>query len=108
MPIFEGDAALHLKKISKIFCSLLDNRRICRSFHFSASGPTSSSNSGGYYSRKPELNLKKKLKVCTYSRVIKEKGILDAIEIVKSANQMLGENKFYLDIYGKISNEFKG
>lgn len=27
MPIFEGDAALHLKKISKIFCSLLDNRR---------------------------------------------------------------------------------
>lgn len=57
--------------------------------------------------QKPELNLKKKLKVCTYSRVIKEKGILDAIEIVKSANQMLGENKFYLDIYGKISNEFK-
>ena len=27
LPIFEGDAALHLKKISKIFCSLLDNRR---------------------------------------------------------------------------------
>lgn len=45
--------------------------------------------------------------VCTYSRVVKEKGILDAIEIIKQANALLGEKKFALDIYGKIAPEFE-
>lgn len=57
--------------------------------------------------QKSELHKEKILRVCTYSRVIKEKGILDAIEIVKVANQKLGKKKFHLDIYGKISNEFE-
>ncbi|NLC96012.1 MAG: glycosyltransferase [Erysipelotrichaceae bacterium] len=47
------------------------------------------------------------LPVCTYSRVVKEKGILDAIEIVKEANRQSKKNLFYLDIYGKIDPEFK-
>lgn len=45
--------------------------------------------------------------VCTYSRVVKEKGILDAIEIVKEANRHAEKNIFRLDIYGKVASEFK-
>ena len=35
------------------------------------------------------INLKQKLKVCTFSRVIKEKGIDDAIAICRKANEIL-------------------
>lgn len=45
--------------------------------------------------------------VCTYSRVVKEKGILDAIEIVKEANRYAEKNIFRLDVYGKVASEFK-
>lgn len=45
--------------------------------------------------------------VCTYSRVVREKGILDAMEIVKRANRMYGKPLFHLDIYGKLQPEFK-
>lgn len=44
--------------------------------------------------------------VCTYSRVTKDKGIPDAIEIVKMANDMLKRKVFKLDIYGKVASEF--
>lgn len=47
------------------------------------------------------------IKVCTYSRVVREKGILDAIKIIQQANEFLGEKKFFLDVYGKVAQEFK-
>ena len=58
MPIFEGDAALHLKKISKIFCSLLDNRRLCWfvdcDITFSAPSGGKGATVFGYYVDDPE------------------------------------------------------
>lgn len=46
-------------------------------------------------------------KLCTFSRVIKEKGILDAIEATKLANKEVGSNLFHLDIYGPIEKSFE-
>ena len=50
---------------------------------------------------------KKVVKVCTYSRVVKSKGIDDAIKICRKANSILGSKIFYLDIYGKIDEDYK-
>ena len=47
------------------------------------------------------------LRVCTYSRVTKEKGILDAIEICKKANALLGRQVFVLEVYGKLYDAFE-
>ena len=47
------------------------------------------------------------VRVCTYSRVTKDKGILDAIEIVKKANALAGKDLFVLEIYGKMYDSFK-
>lgn len=44
----------------------------------------------------------KPYKLCTFSRVMKEKGIADAIEVVKNINSILGETVYCLDIYGSI------
>lgn len=43
-------------------------------------------------------------KLCTFSRVMKEKGIGDAVEAVKSINRKLGRTAFELDIYGQIDD----
>ena len=48
------------------------------------------------------------LRVCTYSRVTKEKGILDAIEICKKANALLRRKVFVLEVYGKLYVDFEG
>lgn len=48
-----------------------------------------------------------KIKVCTLSRVIKEKGIEDAIKAVDLANKKIGNNLIELDIFGIPSNEYK-
>lgn len=50
---------------------------------------------------------KKELKICTFSRVNILKGIEDAIEAVKLANNILKKNVFYLDIYGQIDKDYK-
>ena len=42
------------------------------------------------------------LPLCTFSRVTKEKGIAEAIEAVITANLLIGENIFSLDIYGQV------
>ena len=47
------------------------------------------------------------LRVCTYSRVTKDKGILDAIEICEKANALLGRKVFVLEVYGKLYPEFE-
>lgn len=44
-------------------------------------------------------------KLCTFSRVIKEKGIADAVEAVNKCNARLGETAFTLDIYGQIEQK---
>jgi glycosyltransferase involved in cell wall biosynthesis len=41
-------------------------------------------------------------KLCTFSRVLKEKGIEDAIEAVKGANEKMGRTAYALDIYGRV------
>ena len=41
-------------------------------------------------------------KLCTFSRVSREKGIEDAVRAVEAANTELGHQAFSLDIYGQI------
>lgn len=47
------------------------------------------------------------IKLCTFSRVLKEKGIEDAIDAVTSINEKYGEVKFSLDIYGPIDADYE-
>ena len=47
-------------------------------------------------------NYQKPYKLCTFSRVMKEKGIEDAVNAVKVINEENGEKVFTLDIYGQI------
>ena len=44
-------------------------------------------------------------KLCTFSRVIKEKGIEDAVKAVNECNTRLGKTNFTLDIYGQIEQK---
>ena len=46
------------------------------------------------------------LKLCTFSRVIKEKGIEDAIKAVIAINQKYGRVIYTLDIYGQIDKTY--
>lgn len=41
-------------------------------------------------------------RLCTFSRVMREKGIEDAVEAVKTVNEAVGRQVFSLDIYGQI------
>ena len=45
-------------------------------------------------------------KVCTFSRVMKEKGIEDAVSAIKSINDKYGKVVYTLDIYGKIDEKY--
>ena len=54
-----------------------------------------------------QLNNKAELKVCIFSRINKEKGVEDAIEAVKLANNRLGKDYFKLDIYGLLPESYK-
>ena len=44
-------------------------------------------------------------KLCTFSRVMKEKGIEDAVDAVIGVNEELGRIVYTLDIYGQIDKE---
>lgn len=46
-------------------------------------------------------------KLCTFSRVMKEKGIEDAIDAVESVNAHFGRIVYTLDIFGQIDVEYK-
>lgn len=54
---------------------------------------------------------KNKIKLCIFSRILKEKGIKEAIDSVTLANKKIGKDIFILDIYGQIDlayeKEFK-
>lgn len=46
--------------------------------------------------------------LCTFSRVMKEKGIEDAISAVEQINEKYGKTVYKLDIYGLIENDYRG
>ncbi len=46
------------------------------------------------------------LELCTFSRVMKEKGIEDAIDVVKKINEETNEIVYTLDIYGPIDKSY--
>ena len=52
-------------------------------------------------------NTNKPYKLCTFSRVMQEKGIEDAIETVKIINKNSKEIVYTLDIYGQIDEKYK-
>lgn len=45
-------------------------------------------------------------KLCTFSRVMKEKGIEEAITSVITVNETLGRTVYKLDIYGQVEEEY--
>ena len=47
-------------------------------------------------------NTEKPYKLCTFSRVMKEKGIEDAVNAIKTVNEKYGETVYTLDIYGQV------
>ena len=47
------------------------------------------------------------IKVCLFSRITENKGVLDAIEAVRLANEKIGEIKIQLDMYGIVADNFK-
>lgn len=47
-------------------------------------------------------------KLCTFSRVMKEKGIEDAVNAVKAVNEQFGKVACTLDIYGQIDENQSG
>ena len=53
------------------------------------------------------INDSSPVRLCTFSRVSKEKGIEDAIRAVTELNKEYHHNLFSLDIYGKIDKEQK-
>lgn len=48
---------------------------------------------------------KKPLPLCTFSRVMKSKGIEEAAEAVRRCNQQLGYQAYLLDVYGQIEEK---
>lgn len=56
-----------------------------------------------------ELNYYEKapFKLCTFSRVTKNKGIEDAINVVDQINSEQGKVVFILDVYGQIDSSFQ-
>lgn len=47
------------------------------------------------------------LHVCTYSRVVKSKGIEDAVKICRRANGIMRKEVFRLDVFGKVGSEYE-
>ncbi len=64
---------------------------------------------GGRNLLSPSYGHRKKqpARVCIYSRIVKEKGIEDGMEIIRLANEKMGGQVFELDLYGKVGAEFE-
>lgn len=54
-----------------------------------------------------KVNQDKNVKVCTFARITKAKGIAYAVEAVKLANEKLGGNFIHLDMYGICSPSYQ-
>lgn len=57
--------------------------------------------------REKQETLQKPYRFCTFSRVIKEKGIEDAIAAIEKMNREQGDDYCLLDIYGLVDEEYK-
>lgn len=44
---------------------------------------------------------------CTFSRVMREKGVTDAIQAVHAVNEKLGGDRVRLDIYGPVEEDYR-
>lgn len=53
-----------------------------------------------------KCTIKEPYKLCTFSRVMKEKGIEDIVSAVRKINDRYKKNVFQLDIYGKIDDGY--
>ena len=51
------------------------------------------------------MNFEEPYKLCTFSRVMKEKGIEDAVNAVKKINEEAGRAVYILDIYGQVDSK---
>lgn len=51
---------------------------------------------------KPRISHTSSITLCTFSRVMQQKGIEDAIEAVKDCNLQIGKTAYTLDIYGPV------
>ena len=47
-------------------------------------------------------NMQEPYRLCTFSRVMKEKGIEEAVKAVSNINKYIGRSIVYLDIYGQV------
>ena len=47
------------------------------------------------------------LKLCTFSRVMEQKGIGETVDVIKRINEQAGQTVFELDIYGMVDNSYK-
>lgn len=54
-----------------------------------------------------QLCIEKPFRLCTFSRVMKEKGIEDVIKAVTEINENLGDTIFILDIYGPVDKNYR-
>jgi len=53
------------------------------------------------------INNSKQLKVCLFSRITEDKGVIDAINAISIANNKLGKKVFSLDIFGIVGADFQ-
>jgi len=54
-----------------------------------------------------EYTLEEPYKLCTFSRVMKEKGIEDAVVAITNINDAAGRTIYRLDIFGCVESEYK-
>lgn len=85
------DCAESMQKIG------IENVKICR--NFKSIKPISED--------ELKMDVTKPVKFCTFSRVVEEKGITDAINAVKQINEEAGKEECCLDVYGSIEPEYK-
>ena len=52
-----------------------------------------------------EKDYQEPYKLCTFSRVMREKGIEDAVYAVSAVNEKMGRTVYALDIYGQVDSE---
>ncbi len=57
--------------------------------------------------KKIDYSKKKQFNVCTFGRVIKEKGILDAVTAIKMANFADNDIFYHVDVYGNIKKRYE-
>lgn len=52
-----------------------------------------------------KFNWSEPLKLCMFTRVMKEKGVEDAVNVINEINREFGREVYRLDIYGQVDNK---